>query len=307
MTTELRRRILEALSETATAAPYALIDYPNYLNPGDAAIWLGARRVLEALNGRPPAYTSTLRGFSATRCRRAIGTGTVYFLGGGNFGDLYPRHQRMRLNVLRSLPDNAIVQLPMSCAMAASNDLNLLGETRALYRGRSSIRIFARDMGAQAVLQECFGLQSVLCADLSHMLDFPILPARLDVVRLMRRDPETLVPNSISAPDWRDMRGQRFANRLGKLFLALAPPSYRGPAQDRVAMWKVHQAVAMLAEGRVVETDRLHAALLAMAMGRQVVLHDNSTGKVLSYCRTWRALLPEGALRQPALAPGGMP
>lgn len=307
MTTELRRRILETLSETATAAPYALVDYPNYLNPGDAAIWLGARRALEALNGRPPAYTSTLRGFSSTRCRRAIGTGTVYFLGGGNFGDLYPRHQRMRLDVLRSVPDNAIVQLPMSCAMAASVDTNLLGETRALYRDRSSICVFARDMRAQAVLQECFGLQSVLCADLCHMLDFPVLPARQDLVRLMRRDPETLVPNSTSAPDWGDMRGQRFANRLGKLFLAMAPPACRGPVQDRIAMWKVHQAAAMLAEGHVVETDRLHAALLAIAMGRQVLLHDNSTGKVLAYCRTWKALLPEGALRQPAMALDRMP
>jgi hypothetical protein len=30
--------ILDTLVEAATIAPYALIDYPNYLNPGAAAI-----------------------------------------------------------------------------------------------------------------------------------------------------------------------------------------------------------------------------------------------------------------------------
>src|SRR5690606_20198293 len=127
-------------------------DYPNYLNPGDAAIWLGARRALEAINGRPPAYSATLRNFSASRCRTAVGCGVIYFLGGGNFGDLYPRHQRMRLDLLHAMPENPVFQLPMSCAWSADSDGALLSETTTAYLARKSLRVFARDLQAKAEL-----------------------------------------------------------------------------------------------------------------------------------------------------------
>lgn len=285
--------ILETLSEVATTASYALIDYPDYLNPGDAAIWLGARRALDALNGGPPAYTSTLRGFSLSQCRRAIGEGKVYFLGGGNFGDLYPRHHRMRLDVLRVLPDNPIVQLPMSCAFASSPDDALLAETRELYRNHTSLRIFARERRARSDLEKHFALDSTLCPDLCHMLDLNAPPARSETVRLMRRDPEAAAHGTPRAPDWRDTRGQILANRLGKLLLAMTPPAFHCATQDRVAARKVDCAVTTLSQGLKVETDRLHAALLGIAIGRRVALHDNMTGKVLAYRETWGALLPE--------------
>lgn len=293
MTEALRRTILATLADAAAAGPYALIDYPNYLNPGDAAIWLGARRALEAINGRPPAYAATLRGFSPARCRAAIGGGTVYFLGGGNFGDLYPRHQRLRLDVLRALPGNPVVHLPMSCAFAPAPDEALLTETRVLYRDRPSTRLFARDRRARSELQERFGLDAVSCPDLCHLLSLAAPPPGRDLVRLMRRDPEAAGPSTGPARDWRDMPGQRLANRLGKLLLAAAPERLALTAQDWIATRKVNHAVAVLARGRAVETDRLHAALLAAAIGRKVLLHDNATGKVLAYRETWAALLPD--------------
>jgi len=293
MTESLGRTILETLADAAAAGPYALVDYPNYLNPGDAAIWLGARRALEAINGRPPAYAATLRGFSPARCRAAIGKGTVYFLGGGNFGDLYPRHQRMRLDVLRALAGNPVVQLPMSCAFAPVPDEALLAETRALYRDRPALRLFARDRRARSDLGERFGLDATPCPDLCHLLPLAAPPPVQDVVRLMRRDPEAAGRQADAAQDWRDMAGQRRINRLGKLLLAAAPRRFTLAAQDWVAARKVDHAVAALARGRTVETDRLHAALLAAAIGREVLLHDNTTGKVLAYRETWAALLPD--------------
>lgn len=293
MANALHRTTLDCLAETVRPGPYALLDYPNYLNPGDAAIWLGARRALEMLTGDPPAYSATLRGFSAKECRAAIGSGTVYFLGGGNFGDLYARHQRKRLDVLGALTDNPIVQLPMSCALAASPDKALIDDTCRLYHHHPHLRIFARDGKALAMLKDRFGLEATLCPDTCHMLDAPVLAARQPVVTLMRRDPEMVREGGGSTFDWRDAPGQRRTNRVGKLLLMLTPARMRLAVQDRIASRKVSLAFSTLAEGHVVETDRLHAALLAAAIGRRVILHDNTTGKVLAYRQTWADRLPD--------------
>jgi exopolysaccharide biosynthesis predicted pyruvyltransferase EpsI len=289
----LRRTILDCLAETVRPGPYALLDYPNYLNPGDAAIWLGARRALEMLTGNPPAYSATLRGFSAKKCRTSIGSGTVYFLGGGNFGDLYARHQRRRLDVLGALTENPVVQLPMSCALAATPDGALIAETRTLYQHHPRLRIFVRDSKGLVTLRDHFGLEGTLCPDTCHMLDVPAQPARQPIVKLMRRDPETVREGARSIFDWRDAPGQRLTNRIGKLLLTLTPARMRLAVQDRIASRKVTLALATLARGHVVETDRLHAALLAAALGRRVILHDNWTGKVLAYRQTWADRLPD--------------
>ncbi|MCF3639148.1 polysaccharide pyruvyl transferase family protein [Rhizobium sp. TRM95111] len=297
MNDALRSRIRSALLPVATSGPYALLDYPNYLNPGDAAIWLGARRVLEELNGRPPAYSQTLRHFSARRCRAAIGSGTIYLLGGGNFGDLYERHQRMRLAALRAMPDNPVVQLPTSCAWSGGEETALVAETAALCRGRGRLTFYARDAKAMAELTGRCGIASTLCPDLCHVLDLAAPPPERDDLVLWRRDPEAqqLEGGAPDAPamDWRDSRAQRLTNRIGKLMLALSPPATRLGMQDRIAGRKLRLALETLSIGRTVTTDRLHAALLAAATGRTVRLRDNSTGKLSAYCETWRDLLPE--------------
>jgi len=293
----LKKLVAETLAPAATDRPYALIDYPNYLNPGDAAIWLGARQVLEALNGRQPAYSSTLRHFSPRSCRRAIGDGVIYFSGGGNFGDLYPRHQRMRNEVLKAMPDNPIVLLPMSCAWSDIVDDILVAETVQLFGERSSLLVFARDRRAQRSLSDRCGIESVLCPDVAHVLVLQAAQHKQEILHLFRKDREQknkIEASTIDAVDWRDFAGQRIMNKVGKLFLFEVISGIRVGLQDWVARQKVRLAVQVLSAARTVVTDRLHAALLAGAIGREVVVLDNATGKLNAYFETWHDLLPNG-------------
>jgi pyruvyl transferase EpsO len=73
----------------------ALLDYPNFPNVGDSAIWLGQIAWLRSL-GLRPVYSADRRLYSEERLRRCVGDGTIIFSGGGNLGDLWEDHQRFR-------------------------------------------------------------------------------------------------------------------------------------------------------------------------------------------------------------------
>lgn len=278
--------VSETLAPVATDSPYALIDYPNYLNPGDCAIWLGARRVLERLNGSPPAYVSTLRGFSAGRCRARIGDGTIFLLGGGNFGDLYLRHHEARLRCLEAVPGNPVVLLPISTARNANPDAALVERTRRALGARTTV--FVREKRSLRDLQDTMGLDCRLCPDLVHGLDFDVIPAVRDVLCLLRTDIEarTARPEgSTAAVDWTDLAGLKAWNRAGKLALAVNGSL---AMHDWIAGRKLRLAGELVRSARVVITDRLHGLLLAHGTGRKVVILDNATGKLSSYLDTWR-------------------
>lgn len=56
-----------------------------------------------------------------------------------------------------------------------------------------------------------------------------------------------------------------------------------------LAAQRVQRGVDLLSTGETVITDRLHAMLLALQMGRSVVAVDNSYGKVHGYIDSWLA------------------
>ncbi|RWP35188.1 polysaccharide pyruvyl transferase family protein [Mesorhizobium sp.] len=293
--TSLKSVLFDRLTPVRTNAPYALIDYPDYLNPGDAAIWLGTRAVLDKLNGTPPAYTSTLKNFSAQGCRSAIGDGVIYFLGGGNFGDLYPRHHRARLRVLSLVPRNPVVQLSASCAWMAETDAAVLEETRRVLGNREPAIFFAREEKSRADLERLLGLESTLCPDLAHALHFVPSAPTADLCAVLRNDREAsqpVVPSAIEIFDWRDLKAQVAWNRVGKLALALAPRSKKLATQDWVTSAKVASAVSLLRPARTVITDRLHAFILSAQLGRNVLVLNNQTGKVFAYIEAWQQHFP---------------
>src|SRR5262245_54225869 len=113
----LRAQALDVLRETFggdLASPYALLDVPRHGNTGDHAIWLGTLVALEALGAPPPAYTCDDKTYDERALRRRIGDGAILLLGGGNFGDLHAKHQRLRESVAAAFPKNRLVQLPQT-------------------------------------------------------------------------------------------------------------------------------------------------------------------------------------------------
>lgn len=279
-------------SRVSRGERYALVDYPDYNNPGDAAIWLGTRIVLEEVTGRAPDYVSTLKSFDAAACVSKIGDGCVFLLGGGSFGSLYGKHHARRLAAISALPRNRIVQLPFSLA---GLDGPVVAATRKVVQAHPALMLIARDGATSAKARALFDVEVLLAPDPAHALRINApAPTRAET-RLLRRDQERWDGDTEGPEedrfDWADIGRLRWLNRVGKVGLVLAPASARLAVMDRTAQLKVTAAVNRLALGERVVTDRLHGMILAQMIGRDVAVRDNATGKVAAYLDTWGASL----------------
>lgn len=284
MSDALKTLLTECFASVVDDRPYSLIDYPLYNNPGDSMIWLGSRILLEQITGRPPAYVATLRAFEAKKCKSAIGSGTIFMLGGGNFGDLYPKHQEFRLRVLRAAAGNRVVLMPLSVAISDSSS-SLLEQTTEALRVPDEVVAFARERPSQELLSD-LGVRADLLPDAAHMLHIDAGPPDKRLVRLIRSDREAL-SSAGKGFDWTDSRQLRWINRSGKLFYATVPTKGRRGLFDWLSGARVHAAARLIASGERVETNRLHALILAQLLGRPVSFSDNSTGKLSAYVEAW--------------------
>jgi exopolysaccharide biosynthesis predicted pyruvyltransferase EpsI len=286
----LVEQLKAAIAPHCTGSRYGLIDYPMYCNPGDAAIWLGTRWTLEQLIGTAPAYVSTLRGFDLHACRAAIGTSPVFLLGGGNFGSIYPRHHQLRLAAINSLRGQAVIQLPFSLA-GLSDDLHLSAQTRDVLASHGQVALIARDRSSRDLASELLACDVALAPDAAHALTLAADEPSYDTTWLLRHDRETLSevmpPAGADRWDWSTLGTLRRLNRFGKLASAFTPWARRLRLYDWLATAKVRAATIRLARARTVVTDRLHGMILAQAIQRHVIAHDNCTGKLSSYMATW--------------------
>jgi exopolysaccharide biosynthesis predicted pyruvyltransferase EpsI len=282
------------------ATDVALLDYPNHVNIGDAAIWAGELAALRALGVRV-GYTCDQRSYASGHLRAALGPRSVILLhGGGNFGDLYPRHQRLRERVLADFPDRRTVQLPQSVAHAGPETAARL---RALAAGHRDLHVLARDRPSQAWFAEQAGIEAALCPDSALALGAltPSVP-RSGVLWLARTDPEAVAsdvepPAGVRRGDWphasRAWDARRLASRLASAATSAAPGPGRllWPAATRMfprlAAERLRTGAAFVGAARVVVTDRLHAHILSLLCGVPSVLCDNSTGKVRACYELW--------------------
>jgi exopolysaccharide biosynthesis predicted pyruvyltransferase EpsI len=297
---ELAERVRTTVAPLLPAGePVALLDFPNHMNVGDAAIWLGERALLRSL-GVPVAYACDQRGYVASHLRRALPAGgTILLHGGGNFGDLYPRHQRLRERVLDDFPDHRIVQLPQTIAF---EDAGRLREAAARFRAHERFTLLVRDTASL----ERYGPQLAddvrLCPDSAFGLGGLGDGPGSGILWLARADDERTgepgnAPRDVRRRDWTSLpsawRRRRLLSRLASFGISRAPgPGHAvwRPAAalfDRLAAERVMAGASLLSSARVVVTDRLHGHILALLCGLPHVLCDSRTGKVRNFYETW--------------------
>lgn len=280
----------------------ALIDFPHYSNVGDSAIWLGERAILAQLGARV-AYTADPDSFRAARMRSDVGGGRIFIQGGGNLGDLWPRHQAFREHVVETFRDTPIVQLPQSIHFESRENLD---RARRVFNAHPRLTLMVRDRRSMALAQTEFSAEVVLCPDMA----FALGPLRRtgrpshDVVSVIRHDKETVIGCSASdaaeghVADWGldDWWTSRWGGRVRRL---LSPDfvGYLWPHAvhvcDALARWRLRRGIRILSRGRVAVTDRLHGHILCVLLGIPHVALDNSYGKVSSFIETWTSGLPQ--------------
>lgn len=284
--------------------PVALLDFPWYLNPGDAAIWLGEIEALASL-GHRIVFDASIDTFDRQRLDRLLPPhGVVLLTGGGNLGDLWPRHQTHREMLLDTLRDRRIVQLPQTVHFEDE-----LQGRRSLARmaEHPDLAVMVRDRGSLDLLRSA-GLDAHLSMDPSSELRFggavPTESQRpAEALCLFRRDREVRMHLPIElatrAQDWSDLgiavpsslldrsleRVDRLQQRAGRM--APASTRLRTIRFRRFAEMQVTRAMTAIRGHSVVVTDRLHGMLLALAAGRPTIAIETGYGKIASYADTF--------------------
>ncbi len=282
-----------------------MLGFPNHSNVGDSAIWLGQRALLKKKGISVPA-TSTNRAYDAKALRKAAEGAVILLTGGGNFGDLWRQHQELRLKAVRDFPEHTLILLPNSAHFI---DESYLERTKRAFNAHPRLTLMARDKTTFDFMSRHFKAPVVLCPDLAHWADVPSFsePPSCDTLWLRRRDKEgrdreiPALPGRVEQADWVNLRLSlieeswnlplKAGQWLARLTPALDPQAWLVERLSRRARLALERGCRLLARGRVVVSDRLHANILAEAMGLGHVALDNSYGKVHGYYETWG--LPE--------------
>jgi pyruvyl transferase EpsO len=318
----LQREILSVLGNLVSRyRSCALVDFPNHWNTGDNAIWLGELLALKRLGIRID-YVCDTATYRSDALRRAIGNQVVLFHGGGNFGNLYPRHQRLREQILEDFPDNEIIQLPQTIWFTSDGESDLQRARFALARHRR-VTILVRDLVSLEFARRTFDATVLLCPDMALGLE-PRQPSNetiFDVVILGRTDKEarsewkdsehsslniTLldwigVPWGLGAASswvatWEKIMARPTpwiarAQRRIPVPLLRGPQSYLAHRWNSMAMSRVRDGMALLSSGKTVVTDRLHAHIFCALLGMPHVVLDNNYGKVRAVHDAWTSKL----------------
>jgi exopolysaccharide biosynthesis predicted pyruvyltransferase EpsI len=278
----------------------ALIDFPDHSNVGDSAIWVGALRLL-ADAAIEVGYRCNPETYNRRHLRRSVPAGPIFINGGGNLGDVWRRHQRLRLKVLQDFPDRPIIQLPQTVHFQQPENL---AAARQQFDAHVNFTLLVRDQSSLELVRRAFRAHSALCPDLAFYLGRIEREWQPDVdILWLRRDDresagsEVPVSSDVVVCDWLDER----VPTLRRVRSVLRPLAAREPrslglmnralaaAYDQQARQQLRQGCRLLSRGRVVITDRLHAHILCLLLGIPHVLLDNSYGKVRRVHEAWTA------------------
>ena len=284
-----------------------LIDFPNHSNVGDNAIWQGEIAWL-ARAGIRIEYRCDVKSYSRAAVAQALAAdGVIFIHGGGNLGDLWPRHQRLRETVIRDFPDWPVVQLPQTTHFV---NRDRLAQARSVFNSHPNLTLLVRDNTSLDFARNEFRVTSVLCPDMAFSLG-PLPRPRspeADIFWLRREDIEAAqsatapADESVIVTDWLDPRrplldlARKALRPLPARFLTHYPRPRHALSRliDASYDWQAHLRVRfgcrLLATGRVVITDRLHAHVLSLLLGIPHVVMDNNYGKLRRFCDTWGTL-----------------
>jgi len=227
--------------------------------------------------------------------------GPILLLGGGNFGDIWRGYHENRLRLLTEFRHRSIIQLPQSIHYQEPSALREMA--RAIHDHPDFI-LMVRDQASLQIAERHFDCQIVLCPDLAFGLGHveSDLSPTADVFSLLRDDVERADHGVDYATarefgqvgDWARRPSARAQpdRRLLKLLHRL-PHAFAGrwieAACARLASLEIQRGADILSRGRVVLTDRLHAHILCVLMGKPHIVLDNSYGKIGAFIDSWPA------------------
>ncbi|XGV98165.1 MAG: polysaccharide pyruvyl transferase family protein [Leptolyngbya sp. BL-A-14] len=240
----LKQELHKALSPLEPFQTCAFLDYPNHQNVGDHLIWLGGLSYLTDTLKVEIKYSSSVVDFSAEEMEKAIGDAPIILHGGGNLGDLWPRYQKFREEIIVRYPKQPIIIFPQ--AIFFQDKANLETAAKA-FNSHPNLTVITRDQYSyNLALNNFYNCKNILAPDMAFQLaEMPGIKAAPEsnqsILYQCRGDHELnedLTPSSISLPhlvseDWTSFKEKSY------------PPSLSVPGVSRIFSdaWKQGEIV----------------------------------------------------------------
>jgi pyruvyl transferase EpsO len=257
------------IAQLLTGKSVAFIDIPTYFNVGDLLIYKGTEAFFEQFNVQ----------------------------GGGNFGDLYQVHQKLRESIISKFIGKKIICLPQSIHFESEK---ALVKSAALFSQHPDFHFYVRDNASFSIAKR-FTSNVSMMPDMAHSLH-PLVdltevgisnaspPRILNLVRIDKEGSKNMCTVNKLGFDWVNiiMPHDRLILRL--YYKMLIVPFLRGKA---IRLWSKHcdeiifRSVNYFLSHTQVHTDRLHGLILAALLGKEIYLKDNSYGKNTRYHQAW--------------------
>jgi pyruvyl transferase EpsO len=282
---------------------FVYLDYPLTLNVGDLLINIGTEAFFSEYGIRPE------RRYCAEDAPQDVPNidDNVTFLmqGGGNFGDLYSPNQLLRERIIMKYPRNRVIIFPQTVYFENKTKQT---ESCAVLRSHSNLHIFVRDESSFASLRDSRLNNVTLMPDMAHWLWGSISQTQKmkteSSLYFLRRDqengsvPKEIAAEAVSSVDWGDCIPMWQKAAFATLARAVIANGRCDHPLDMLPCWYVlrnsivQHGVSLLSRSNKIVTNRLHAMLLGMLLGKQVTAFDNSYGKLSSYVTTWLKEMP---------------
>ena len=300
---QLRKRIYEVLGPNINR-DYWLLEVPFYSNIGDTLIWQGEMDFLKGVNARCKGIHS-LETFRFPKLDKGD---LILFQGGGNFGDLWPRHHDFKMKVVEAYPNNEFIFLPQ--AIYFENPENM--RQCASFLSGKRVTICARDKVSQMTLEKHFNNEVLLVPDMAFCINMVMWRASMVAATsrrllLKREDKELLASDvlneleasgGIDIADWITFRGdnvcERNFNRLRRLVNRrplrktwVSPVALGLYMRHVYRPFLIRSGIKQLSKYEEICTTRLHAGILGMLLDKHVKFLDNSYGKNKNFYATW--------------------
>ena len=272
---------------------YIFIDLPYYSNIGDSLIWKGTETLLASLPYKC-LYRASCKTFRHIDISENV---IIIMMGGGNWGDLYLIHNEFRKRIVQSYPNNKIVILPQTVYYEGARNARFDAE---VFRKHKRLTIFARDKYSYWFLKLFrFNKDIRLLPDMAFCIDrdwlrtytLPSTGNNLLFKRLDKEGTKTDVISNLGEHDTSDWPLYTEPDPLRTILYTLINEGKYKEADDYATNVylpeRVKVGIEHISKYEKVYSNRLHGAILAILLGKETFIIDNSYGKNSQYYSTW--------------------
>lgn len=278
------------------------LDYPLHHNVGDLLILSGTINFFKNNFINVKSHLSTYN-TDISQIKKNVNKGTTIIChGGGNFGDIYPIHQNLRENIVRTFPHNRIIFLPQT---AFFNKTENKEASKKIFKAHNNLIMFARDKITYDIFKELSD-HAYLIPDMAHELygTLPKVAKKKSILYFLRNDVEKnpiqlQVEKEIKNNDcfdWDDLltkKDHRVAYGVHQLIRV--NKKLKSNALDKVIfkIWNAHAETLVSDMSKLfssyekIVTSRLHGHILSCLIDVPSVIIDNSYGKNSAYYDLW--------------------